>query len=79
MIATQHIDKMSKTNPVLLVNILVSVPLAGQKRVLLRNYLAVEERRQCRKLLRETLDFQIATQVTVFLVHVLQTRRTHVQ
>lgn len=60
-----------KTNPVLLVDILVGVPLAGQEWVLPGDDLAVEEGRQGGELFRETLDLQVTAEIAVLLVHVL--------
>lgn len=56
----------------LLVDILVGVPLAGQEGVLPGDDLAVEEGRQRGELFRETLDLQVAAEIAVLLVHVLK-------
>ena len=63
-------------DPVFPVNIFVGVPLPGQKRMLLGDDLAVEERRQSRELLRESLDLEVAAQIRVIKVNVLQQRRS---
>lgn len=63
-------DKL--TNPVFLVNILVSIPFASQKGIFFRDDFTVKECRQRWKLLRETFDLQVSTEITVFLVHMLQ-------
>lgn len=59
------------TYPVLPVDILVGVPFACQKWIFRRNNLSVKERGQHRVLGGETGDFEIATQVRVLLVDVL--------
>ena len=60
------------------IDVLVGVPLPGQKRMLLRDDLSVEKRRQRRKLLRQTLDLQVAAQICVFEVDVLKEKLTWV-
>ena len=57
----------------LLVDLLVGVPLPGEERVLLADDLAVEERRQRRELLGQTLDLQVAAEVSALEVNVLET------
>ncbi|KYM86068.1 hypothetical protein ALC53_04261, partial [Atta colombica] len=62
-------DKL--TNPVFLVNILISIPFASQKGIFFRDDFAVKECCQCWKLFRKTFDLQVSTEITVFLVHML--------
>lgn len=54
-----------------LINILISIPLPGQKRVLLTYDLAIEESGQRRILISESIDLQIAAQVRILLVDML--------
>ncbi len=65
-------NKTEKTNPVFSVDVFVGVPLPGQKRMLLRNDFAVEERRQRRKLLCQALDLEVAAQIRILEVDVLK-------
>lgn len=57
------------------INILVGIPLSRQKWIFLRDYLAVEERRQSRKLLGEALNLQVTAQVTVVFVDMLNVQK----
>ena len=57
----------------LFIDILISIPFPRQKRVLSANYLAIEERRQCRKFFRQAFDLQVAADVGVLHVDVLHT------
>lgn len=45
-----------ETYPVFFVDVLVGVPLARKKRVLLADDLSIEERSQCGKLIRQSID-----------------------
>ncbi len=55
-----------------LVDLLICVPLSGQKRMLLSNYFPIEESGQCWIIISQTLDHQIATELSIFFVHVLE-------
>ena len=56
----------------LLVHVLVRVPLAGEEGVLVADQLPVEEGDHLRVLVRQVLDLEVAAEVGVLLVHVLQ-------
>lgn len=60
------------THPVLSVDVLVSVPLPGQKRISLGDDLGIEERREGRKFGRKAGDLQVSAQKAVLFVDVLQ-------
>ena len=67
---------MPNAYPVFPINILICVPLSGQEGVLLANDLPVKEGDHLRVLVRQVLYLQIATQVRILLVNMLQQPNT---
>ena len=56
----------------LLVNVLISIPFSCEERMFITDYFTVEESDHLWILVCQVLNFQVAAQVGILLVHVLQ-------